>query len=184
MYKEIVLEKISSYGRRNIEGSVNKSLSGMNSKLEKEFTESMNERIIINKRLTYTCVNSNKDERLFLKKEYRGVCQICGKVIYGYNNKTYIISRNVIKSKDLPEKFNNADYTGWNSLCLCPNCAAEYQYGEKDLSTFSNQVEKKDVKEGSIEPIYVEITLQGEKKKIKYTPKHFLALKTAFKIFK
>jgi len=52
------------------------------------------------------------------------------------------------------------------------------------LTSFSNQVEKIDIEEHSVNPIYIEIFLQGEKKKIKYSPKHFLALKTAFKVFK
>jgi hypothetical protein len=154
------------------------------SKLEKKFSESMVERTNLSKRLSYTCINSNKEEKEFLKHEYGGKCQVCGKKIRTYNNKIYFVSRNVIKTCNLADEFKNVDYTGWNSLCLCPNCAAEYLYGEKDLSTFSKQVERIDIEERSNEPINIEITLQGEKKNVQYSPKHFLALKTAFDVFK
>ena len=88
-----------------------------------------------------------------------------------------------MKTSDLEDKYKNALDTGWNSLCLCPNCAAKYRYGVKDVSSFYDQVQRQDVESGSDEFINIDISLQDQDEKIRYTPKHFLALKTAMEVF-
>lgn len=67
-------------------------------------------------------------------------------------------------------------------LCLCPNCAAEYRYCAKDLSDLEAQVE--DTENRKNEYIEIYITLKGVRTKIMFTPRHFLALQTAFRVFK
>ena len=68
---------------------------------------------------------------------------------------------------------------GWNSLCLCPNHAAEYMYGAISLYEFVNWVLNIDIQEKYDDYYTYEIKLQGKKKTIRFTPKHLLAIKVA-----
>ena len=73
---------------------------------------------------------------------------------------------------------------GWNSLGLCPNCAAEYNYCSKSISGLYEQVKSKEVIPGSDEPIEIDIEIpKGTSKKIKYSPRHFMAIKAAISFF-
>lgn len=73
---------------------------------------------------------------------------------------------------------------GWNSLCLCPNCAAEYNYCSKRISDIYDQVMNTEVEPDSDEAIGIDIELpQGKTRTIRYSPRHFLALKKAFEVF-
>jgi len=152
-------------------------------KLEEEFDKSMKTPDIVNKHLIYVCANSGKEEKAFLYGQYKGKCQICGTIIRKFDSKNYFVARNIIKTSDLDSKYLTSIETGWNSLCLCPNCAAEYLYCSKDISSLPQQVKSKDVKEGTSNKIGVDIVLQGTHKTIYYTPKHFLALKTALEVY-
>ena len=70
---------------------------------------------------------------------------------------------------------------GWNSLCLCPNHAAEYMYGAISLYNFVEWVLNINIQEGIDDYYTYEIKLQGKKKTIKFTPKHLLAIQVALK---
>lgn len=54
----------------------------------------------------------------------------------------------------------------------------------KDLSDLESQVGKTTIEDRKNEYIEISITLKGVRTKILYTPRHFLALQTAFKVFK
>ena len=73
---------------------------------------------------------------------------------------------------------------GWNTLCLCPNCAAECKYCAKDLSNLETQVESTRIEDQKNEYVDLFITLKGVRTKIMFTPKHFLALQTAYRVLK
>lgn len=81
-------------------------------------------------------------------------------------------------------KYQTSLDAGWNTLCLCPNCAAEYRYCAKDLSDLETQVENTQIENRKNEYIEIHITLKGVRTKIMFTPRHFLALQTAFRVFK
>ena len=154
-------------------------------KLENEFGESMDFKINVAKTtLKYTFQDRiTSEEKSFLDIQYNGYCQICGTTILKYDGKHHFQAINVMKTSELADKYKGALETGWNSLCLCPNCAAKYRYGVKDVSGFYDQVQEKDVEAGSEEPIDIQISLQDKKENIHYSPKHFLALKTAMEMF-
>ena len=59
---------------------------------------------------------------------------------------------------------------GWNSLSLCPNCAAEYNYCSKKISDIFNQVMRISVEPDSEEPIEISIELPGWKGTRRKTP--------------
>lgn len=135
-------------------------------------------------------VKSNDKERRFLESQYKGVCQICGIRIKKGEPKSkddfpyHYIARNVIRTKHLDEEIRmTEDVDAWNSLSLCPNCAAKYLFAEKDMSSFKEQVEKHEIEEGVSKFYDINIILEGRKERIRYKPKHFLALKTAFAYF-
>ena len=154
-------------------------------KLEEEFRESMDFKINVPKttlKYTYQDQISN-DEKAFLKIQYNGYCQICGTTIVKFDGGHHFQAINVMKTSSLENKYKAALDTGWNSLCLCPNCAAKYRYGVKDISEFYSQVQEKDVEAYSDETINIQISLQDQQEEIHYSPKHFLALKTAMEVF-
>lgn len=155
-------------------------------KLEEEFAESMDQKIALkNYKLHYTYHKTSNEEKEFLKQQYYGGrCQICNQFIEKYDHTLYFEAINTISTYNLAEEYKNADATGWNSLCLCPNCAAKYRYGTKDLSEFVVQVEGKRVTPGDDSFVEVHIELQNEDVAVHYTPKHFLALQTALNFFK
>ena len=135
-------------------------------------------------------VKSNDKERRFLESQYKGVCQICGIRIKKGEPKSkddfpyHYIARNVIRTKHLDEQIRmTEDVDAWNSLSLCPNCAAKYLFAEKDMSSFKEQVEKHEIEEGVSRFYDIYIKLEGRNERIRYKPKHLLALKTAFAYF-
>lgn len=154
-------------------------------KLEEEFAKSMDHVINVPKTtLKYTYQDRiTNEEKAFLKIQYDGYCQICGTTILKYDGEHHFQAINVMKTSNLADPYKGALETGWNSLCLCPNCAAKYRYGVKDVSRFYKQVQEKDVEAGSDETIDISLSLQDKQEEIHYTPKHFLALKTAMEVF-
>lgn len=61
---------------------------------------------------------------------------------------------------------------------------AEYRYCAKDLSDLKAQVENTQIENRKNEHIEIYITLKGVRTKIMFTPRHFLALQMAFRVFK
>lgn len=152
--------------------------------LDKILAESMNQEVYVAKGLQFASRTSNEEERQFLLSEYSGSCQICGKQIIKHNGEEYFEAINVIKFSSMNANLARTSKLGWNSLCLCPNCAAEYNYCSKRISSIYDQVMRKDALPGSDTPIGIEIELpEGERRTILYSPRHFIALKEAFKIF-
>jgi len=122
-------------------------------------------------------VESSKQERETLRAWYSGRCQICDTVILRYDGEPFFEAINIINSADLPSRYRNSMELGWNSLCLCPNCAAKYRYSGKKLSGFMEQVEATEVVPREAERIAIEIELAGRRTAINFTPKHFISLK-------
>ena len=121
----------------------------------------------------------SKEEKEFLKAEYNGKCQICNKTIIKKNGSCYFEAINILDTSQMNDKELVGLSTGWNSLCLCPNHAAEYMYGAISLYEFVEWVLNIDIQENCDEYYTYEIKLQGKKKTIKFTPKHLLAVKVA-----
>lgn len=160
------------------------AMSKREENLNKEFAASLDNFTSVAKGLQFTSRSCNKEERQFLEQEYGGICQICQKKIEKYNGENYFEAINIVKYKDLPEKLANSSKYGWNSLCLCPNCAAEYNYSSKKISTIYEQIISLEVIPGSEDTIDIEIEMPvSEKRVIRYSPRHFMALKQALKIF-
>lgn len=161
-----------------------KGLAKRSENLEKELVESLDKQTKVARGLNYTRRNCNKEEKIFLESQYGGMCQICKKRIKKWNNKYYFEAINIIKPHELYDNLANSMGLGWNALSLCPNCAAEYNYCSKKISTFYEQVMSQEV-EPSAEQ-YIEIIVEipeGKERRISYTPRHFLALKKAFEVF-
>lgn len=152
--------------------------------LDRQLADSMDNFISVARGLSFSSRPSNKEERVFLEQEYDGHCQICLKQIRKYNGEHYFEAINIIKFSKLPERLANSGKYGWNSLCLCPNCAAEYNYCSKKICSLYDQVMKMEVEPGSEETIDIDIEMpEGKARRIRYSPRHFMALKEAFKIF-
>lgn len=161
-----------------------RGLAKREAKLEEELIDSLGKKPRIARGLSHTIKSCNKDERLFLEVEYGGVCQICQKSIRKWNGDSYFEAVNIIKPHELYDHLANSMGLGWNSLSLCPNCAAEYNYCSKKISTFYEQVMATDIEPGSEEPIEIFIEIpEGKERRIIYSPRHFLALKKAFELF-
>lgn len=152
--------------------------------LDKELAASLENFTSIAKGLQFASRSSNAEERQFLEQEYSGHCQICLKRIVKHNGDNYFEAINVIKYSKLPERLANSSKFGWNSLCLCPNCAAEYNYASKKISSMYDQIMELEVEPGSEETIDIDIEMPvGKRRRIRYSPRHFMALKEALKLF-
>lgn len=163
-----------------------KNPQGRHEKLEKEFEEGLEQNITKKSIFRYTDVISNgtKEEKQFVREQYKGRCQICGREpIRKSDGDIYFEAINIIPTNQLDSKLLNDVDKGWNTLCLCPNCAAEYKYCQKDLNGFE-KIDTTEVQPGQNEYISIDIILQNKPTQIKFTPKHFIALKTAFDVYK
>lgn len=155
-------------------------------KQQKDFEESLTAAPSRKQVWPYTYLSTNgKLEKQFISEQYHGECQICGRpAIRKFNGQPYFEAINVINTANLDPKYQSSLDAGWNTLCLCPNCAAEYRYCAKDLSDLEKQVENIQIENRKNEHIEIYITLKGLRTKIMFTPRHFLALQTAFRVFK
>ena len=170
---ELEVNPISEAGKKKREENLDRILA-----------ESMDQEIYVAKGLQFASRTSNEEERQFLLAEYSGVCQICGKQIIKHDGEEYFEAINVIKFSEMQANLARSSRLGWNSLCLCPNCAAEYNYCSKKISSIYEQVMHTEVEPNSDMPIGIRVELpEGTVKTLHYSPRHFIALKEAFKIF-
>ena len=162
-----------------------KALEKREKKLDEEFAESLDHFTYISPGIHFGRRACSKEERTFLKDQYGGICQICQKRIIKHNGEPYFEAINIIAFNELPDKLSATDYLGWNSLSLCPNCAAEYNNCSKKISTMYNQILSMPVIPDEEDPIEISIEMpEGRNRYIKYSPRHFLALKKALEIFR
>ncbi len=155
-------------------------------KQQEDFEAGMEKRTSVKPVMTYT-YNSKTSviEKQFIKEQYKGRCQICGREpIRKYNGDIYFEAINIISTANLDKSLLNNVDAGWNTLCLCPTCAAEYRYCSKNLSGFEEQVETTIVEAGKNQLIPIQIELKCQLTQILFAPKHFIALKAAFKVYK
>ena len=153
-------------------------------KIEKELEESLDHKISVTKGFSFTVRECNDQEREFLRNEYDGHCQICFEKIEKYDGNPYFEAINIIKENNLYPVLKNANYLGWNSLCLCPNCAAKYNYCSKKISSFYEQIKDLKIVPDSEDPIVINIELPlNHKEEIAYSPRHLISLQQAIKVF-
>lgn len=163
-----------------------KNPSARAKKLQEDFEAGLEKSNIRKPVLKYTYDSkTSMFEKQFVKEQYRGKCQICGREpIRKYNGDIYFEAINIINTDNLNKQLLNNIHTGWNTLCLCPICAVEYRYCAKNLDTFEDQVEHTFVEPSKNEHLLIQIQLKGKPAQISFTPKHFIALKSAFKVYK
>lgn len=136
------------------------------------------------KKVTLTKKTSiNQEEKNFVGIEYSGKCQICSKVIYRRDGKRHFEAINLLDTGHLEEKYLLGLSTGWNTLCLCPNCAAEFKYGAVSLFDFEERVKQTEIVSGYRDFYEFTIQLQGESRNLRYTPRHLMALKVSLEYF-
>lgn len=165
-------------------GISEKVLERRTKKLEEILKESMKEEISISRSLTFACRKPSPQEKQFLLLEYGGQCQICNQRILDYKGIPYFEAVNILRTNGVFDWKNTGVTLGWNSVCLCPNCAARYKYGSKKISSMIQQIKKTQVVPNSAE--YIEINIEmpvNVRQQIRYTPRHFLALQEAIKFF-
>lgn len=125
-------------------------------------------------------VTSSQEEREKLEHWYFGKCQMCNTIITRYDNKPHFIARNIINTRDINATWKKSIKLGWNSICLCPNCAAKYANCSKDITSLYRQILSQQVIEGSPERIILTIELDNKVQRIQYAPEHFLAMQQVF----
>lgn len=154
-------------------------------KLEEDFKAGLVEIVKPSLKWHYTYSHTvNPQEKEFVKNQYHGVCQICNRPpIRKANGAIYFEAVNIIQTSKLEDKLLNNLEAGWNTLSLCPHCAARYRYSQKDMNNLKSQVES--IVIGSEDQVfYIAIQLENAEEKIRFTPKHLIALKAAFAVFK
>lgn len=125
---------------------------------------------------------TTKEEKDALEKWYGGKCQMCGTSIETYNRKQYFIAKNIISSEDLGKQLRTTEFTGWNSICLCPNCAARYDHCSKDLNGLYEQIMEASIPSNGGAIISVEIELAEKQQAINFRAAHFRLLQRALQL--
>lgn len=153
-------------------------------KLEKEFDE--REEIPTSvKKLRFVTEKPNDDEKTFVRNEYHARCQLCGgEGILTAKGKRYFEAVNIFNTAQLDESLKIKFDLGWNTLSLCPNCAAKFKYSQLTISDFINQVESIDIFAEQSNFIEISIVLENKPTKISFTHKHLLALQVAIQKIK
>lgn len=126
----------------------------------------------------------NEEEKQFLYNQYSGKCQVCSKRIVKKDGSYYFEAINLMDTSELEEKYLSGLNIGWNSLCLCPNCAVEYKYGAVSLYDFQEKVQELIIDRTVGEDIVFPIKMQGEERELRYSPVHLFSLQTALSYFR
>lgn len=153
-------------------------------KLEKEFDDRDDLPTFI-KKLQFVLEKPNTEEKSFVRNEYHAHCQLCGNEgILTAKGKRYFEAINIFNTGKLDDSLQIKLDLGWNTLCLCPNCAAKFKYSQLTISGLIEQVERIDVSAVQSAFIDISITLEGKPTTIRFTPNHLLALQVAIKKIK
>ena len=150
-------------------------------KAENELNEAPNEpkkKVSVSKE-----VLPNKEEKQFLYNQYSGKCQVCSKRIIKKDGSYFFEAINLMNTSVLDKAYLTGLNLGWNSLCMCPNCAAEYKYGAISLYDFKDKASKLTIDSSVDDYIEFPIRMQGEERTIRYSPVHLLNLQTALNYF-
>lgn len=128
------------------------------------------------RRVNLQARDDNSEEKSFLRSEYNnGKCQICSKQIIGKNGEPIFIAHKLTRGLD--EQYKHANNNGWNSICLCPNCAAELTYCDNDVaSSVLNAIESNSI-DTTKPQISIPVQICGINKEIRYTQRHISQFK-------
>lgn len=137
---------------------------------------------MLRRKLFGKIVDSTKEEKKRLKFWYNGKCQMCGTMIVGYNQVPHFVAKNIINTQIIPANLRHTMELGWNSLCLCPNCAMKYDVCSRDISSLYEQILEKPIGEGKTSKVILTIELNGKNQSICYEPEHFWALKKVIQL--
>ena len=107
---------------------------------------------------------------------------MCGTMIVGYNQVPHFVAKNIINTQIIPANLRHTMELGWNSLCLCPNCAMKYDVCSRDISSLYEQILEKPIGEGKTSKVILTIELNGKNQSICYEPEHFWALKKVIQL--
>ena len=134
----------------------------------------------VRRRFFTQVIDSSRQEKSILQDWYHGICQMCGTKIIGYNGKAHFVAKNIINTQDISRVLSPSIPLGWNSLSLCPNCAAKYLVCSKDITSLYDQILNIKVNEKGEDVISLVIQLDENPQYIQYNKEHFLALQEVF----
>ena len=162
-----------------------KNLDKRRIKLEKEFDDREQETICMNKVTLKVLGKPNSDEKNFVRNEYGSRCQICNaEGILTAKGKRYFEAINIFNTGKLDDSLQIKLDLGWNTLSLCPNCAAKFKYSQITISNLIEQVQNIDINSVQSDFFDISIKLENKPTTIHFTPKHLLALQVAIKKIK
>ena len=146
---------------------------------EEAFLTALQTSAEINKSLNYTYVVSNKEEKNVVGRMYAARCQICDMRIRKAKGGYHYHAINIIKTTNLDKRYFATLKTGWNTLCLCPNCAAEYKYCSKNISGLVKELMNNPLPKSIDGFIEMEVMINEKIRMIKFVPEHLSSLKFA-----
>ena len=161
-----------------------KNLDKRRLKLEKEFDDREEPQTSI-KKLQFVLEKPGTEEKTFVRNEYHSHCQICGNEgILTSKGKRYFEAINIFNTGKLDESLQLNLGLGWNTLSLCPNCAAKFKYSQITISSLIEQAQHIDINAAQSSFFDISINLESKPTTIRFTPKHLLALQVAIKKIK
>lgn len=147
-------------------------------KVGEQFDQAIEQPASRSTRIVASYSADNKTERTQLSHWYHGSCQICGTRILGRNGKPIFTASNIIQTNLLDDNVRSTMGSCWNTLSLCPNCAAKLRRCANDISTLPNQIRDAKIIDRDEDPFFFDIVLAEEPAKIRLVPKHVLAMQT------
>lgn len=127
-------------------------------------------------------IDSSQAEKKRLKKWYHGKCQMCDTSIIGRDHEPHFVAKNVINTQHLTNSVKQTMEYAWNSMCLCPNCAAKYDVCSRDISGLYEQIMQYDPTKNASGQVTLVIQLDNQWQDVRYTLEHFLSLKKAMQL--
>lgn len=123
---------------------------------------------------------SSDSEKEIILSYYHGECQICKTKIVSAAGKPIFNCVNLINTNRLNKSFLKTVETGWNSLSLCPNCAAKFKYCAKSMDQLYDEIVNFNFDKVN-KKVPLALYLANEIEYIWFVPQHLRNLKAALK---
>jgi len=107
---------------------------------------------------------------------------MCDRVIIENSGEPYFEAINIISTSFLYDELRKTNDLAWNSLSLCPFCAAMYKVCSRNMEDLPEQIRNQEVINGDDDRIILTMELAEEKQEIYFVPKHFLALQKGLQL--
>lgn len=177
--KEMMISQTKEQSECNSYDFITTEASAKSIQILDEKFENLNRTKPVIRRLFSRIESSTAEEKKKLRVWYQGACQMCGTVIVNHKGKSCFFAKNIIATDNFPGALRDTIDIGWNSICLCPNCAMKYKVCSRDISQLYDQIISIDLNTDKRNEFSLFIKLGGDRQEIRFKRIHFTLLQSA-----